>query len=146
MLLQMTFEKLGKAAFARRTPLSNVPANAEPPRKHNTASRLLELLRRSPGGAADAPSPAVLSAVRELENAHPQLAAPDLAQIPPKLQWPQLEFPWIDPTSGAVKSPRMDLPIARRMTNPIDPIGPQLLKFADALIKDFDTLFPAHPP
>lgn len=73
MLLQMTFEKLGKAAIARRTPLT--AGLLEPPHSHQTASRLIELLLRSPGGAAVAPSPAVRAAVVDLENAHPDVAS-----------------------------------------------------------------------
>jgi hypothetical protein len=143
MLLQMTFEKLGKAAFARRTPLT--AGHAEPPHSHKTASSLLDMLRRSPGAAPIAPSPTVYAAVVELENAHPDVAKPNANLTPPKLQQPQLEFPWIDPTSGTVKSPTTDLPIARRVADPNDLIGAALLKFADALIKNFNELFPPHP-
>jgi len=83
MLLQMTFEKLGKAAFTRRTPLT--AGHAEPPHNHRTASTLLDLLRRSPGAAPIAPSPAVYAAVVELENAHPDVAKPNANLLPPKL-------------------------------------------------------------
>lgn len=144
MLLQMTFEKLGKAAIARRTPLA--AGRQEPPHSHQTASRLLELLLRSPGGAPVAPSASVRAAVVALENAHPDVAKPNVNLQPPKPQQPQLEFPWTDPATGTVKSPTTDLPIARRIGDPNDRIGVLLLKFADALIKDFDTLFPPHPP
>jgi len=144
MLLQMTFEKLGKAAIARRTPLA--AGLQEPPHSHQTASRLLELLLRSPGGAAVTPSASVRAAVVDLENAHPDVAKPNANLQPPKPQWPQLEFPWIDPESGTVKSPTTDLPIVRRIGDPSDRIGVLLLKFADALVKDFNTLFPPHPP
>lgn len=143
MLLQMTFEKLGKAAIARRTPLS--AGLQEPPHNHQTASHLLDLLLRSPGGAAVAPSASVRAAVVDLENAHPDVAKPNANLQPPKPQWPQLEFPWSDPLSGIVKSPTTDLPIARRIDDPNDRIGALLLKFADGLVKDFNTLFPPHP-
>ena len=142
MLLQMAFEKLGKAAFARRTSL--MAGHTEPPHSHRTASRLLELLRLSPGSATFAPSPTVYKAVFALESAHPDVAKPNANLNPPQLQQPQLEFPWIDPASGTVKSPTNDLPIARRVADPNDLIGVALLKFADALVKNFNTLFPPY--
>jgi hypothetical protein len=144
MLLQMTFEKLGKAAFARRTPLN--AGHSEPPHNHKTASELLQLLLRTPGGASVAPTRAVLAAVAELECAHPSNAEADPKAVPPRLQSPQLEFPWRDPATGSVLSPANGLPIVRRLTDPQNQIAPSLLKFGDALVKQFNTLFPPHPP
>ena len=85
------------------------------------------------------------AAVVDLENAHPDVAKANPNLQPPKPQWPQLEFPWIDPSSGTVKAPATDLPIARRIGGPNDRIGVLLLKFAKGLVKDFNTLFPPHP-
>jgi hypothetical protein len=143
MLMQMTFEKLGKAAFARRTPVA--AGLLEPPHSHRTASRLLQLLALSPGGAPAGPSPAVAAAIWELELSHPHVVSQMMQQGSP--QAPQLEFPWIDPATGAVHWPARHLPIARRAANPQDhPIGAHLVRFAGAILADFDVLFPPHPP
>jgi hypothetical protein len=55
---------------------------------------------------------------------------------------------WADPflaLAAADKSPTTDLSIARRVADPTQLIGAALLKFADALIKNFDEIFPPHP-
>jgi hypothetical protein len=68
MLLQMTFEKLAKATFARQ--------GAAPTRSHDGASRLLLLLGRPPGGPAlPGYKGRVLAAVQELENAQPAIVS-----------------------------------------------------------------------
>jgi hypothetical protein len=142
MLLQMTFEKLGKAAFARRTPVA--AGFVEPPHSHRTATRLLQYLALSPGGAPLAPSPAVSAAIWELELSHPAVVTQMMQQGGP--QTPQLEFPWTDPATGDVHWPARHLPLARRAASPQDPIGAHLMRFADAIRADFDVLFPPHPP
>lgn len=144
MLLQMTFEKLGKAAFARRTPLS--AGNTTPPHNHQTASTLLRLLRLSPGGTSLAPSNDVSLAVVALESAQPALAKAKPNELPPTLQAPQLEFPWLDTDTGKVMSPAQDLAIVRRLSDPKDRISALLLKFATGLLENFDTAFPPHTP
>ena len=87
MLMQMTFEKLAKAALARK--------HIQPPNSHHVASRLLQYLERTPGGTS---LPGVLiapvfAAVRDLENAQPAVvrAAMHAHGVP---QYPQLEYPW----------------------------------------------------
>lgn len=135
MLMQMTFEKLAKAALARR--------NIQPPRSHSVASRLLLLLERTPGGTSlpGISIDPVFDAIRELENAQPAVveAAVRNYGVP---QYPQLEYPWENPASGVVEWPAKHLPLAKRIADPRDPIGPQLLKFARALEVQFNTLFP----
>jgi len=135
MLMQMTFEKLAKAALARQ--------HIQPPLSHEVASRLLLLLERTPGGTSlpGVSIALVFVAVRDLENAQPAVVAQAMRNrgIP---QYPQLEYPWEHPTSGAVEWPAQHLPMAKRIADPRDPIGPQLLKFAKALEKQFNTLFP----
>ena len=135
MLVQMTFEKLAKAALARK--------HIQPPKSHEVASRLLLLLERTPGGTTlpGTSLPLVFGAVRELENAQPAVVASAMkGQGVP--QYPQLEYPWENPATGTVEWPGRDLPIAKRMTDPRDPVGPQLLKLAKALEAQFNTLFP----
>jgi len=144
MLLQMTFEKLGKAAFARDR--SNLQA-PEPPHSHQTVSRLLGNLERAPGGftlkgiTSDKDRARIFSAIRELENAHPDTVKKNMVShgFP---QSPQLEFPWKNPTSGVIEWPARHLPIALRVNDPRDRIGADLLKFAEALESQFDVLFP----
>lgn len=135
MLMQMTFEKLAKAALARR--------NIMPPRSHAVASRLLLLLERAPGGTSlpGVSIELVFAAIRDLENAQPAVveSAMRLRGVPP---YAQLEYPWEDPVTGLVEWPARHLPIAKRVADPKDPVGPQLLKFARALEARFDALFP----
>jgi hypothetical protein len=143
MLLQMTFEKLGKADFARST---KSPQITEPPHSHQTASRLVLLLERAPGGLAlkgietDKDRGRVFAAVRELENAHPDTVNKGVQRG--LARWPQLEFPWENPSSGAIEWPAQHLPIARRASDPRERLGADLLKFADALVMQFNMLFP----
>ncbi len=78
MLLQMVFEKLAKAAYARS---GNVV-----PRTHQAASHLFALLQRHPNGLRLLrASPQVRQFVAELEAANPSVAA---RQPQP---WPQFE-------------------------------------------------------
>jgi hypothetical protein len=68
MLMQMVFEKLAKAAFAR--------GGAPAPQRHQVAARLVAVLRRTPGNAAVMiGGTRTLAAVEELENAHPAIVA-----------------------------------------------------------------------
>ena len=135
MLVQMTFEKLAKAALARQS--------IQPPQSHQIASRLLLLLERTPGGTSlpGVSIGLVFAAVRELENAQPAVVSSAVRNhgVP---QYPQLEYPWESPTTGGVEWPGEHLPIAKRIADPRDPIGPQLLKFAKALEAQFNALFP----
>jgi hypothetical protein len=134
MLMQMVFEKLAKAAFAR----GGTPAA----QRHQVAARLVAVLRRTPGSAAVMIGGAhSLHAVEELENAHPAVVA-DAMRRGTAGQYPQLEYPWVNPATNQVEWPAKHLPIARRVANPEDPIAAHLLKSARALVKHFDTLFP----
>jgi hypothetical protein len=83
----------------------------------------------------------VFSAIRELENAQPAVVA-NAVKTQSVPQYPQLEYPWENPATGAVEWPGQHLSIAKRVADPRDPIGPQLLKFAKALEAQFNTLFP----
>jgi hypothetical protein len=127
MLLQMVFEKLGKAAYAR--------AGNVVPRTHQAASLLFGMLLRHPAGEALLQvNGNVRQFVIELEAAHPQVAR---RQPQP---WPQLEYPWEDPAAGTVFSPARDLPLARRVRDPKDRIALDCLKFASALAKQLPVI------
>ncbi len=134
MLLQMTYEKLAKAAFARK--------GNQPTRSHDGASRLLLLLGKHPAGPMlPGYQGRVLDAVRELENAQPAIVshAMRVYAVP---QSPQLEYPWENPGSRAVEWPARHLPIVHRVRDPLQRIGADLLKFAHAIDTQFNALFP----
>jgi hypothetical protein len=134
MLLQMTYEKLAKAAFARK---GNVPT-----RTHDAASRLLLLLGKDPAGPRlSGYRGRVLDAVRELENAQPAIVS-NAMRVHGVPQYPQLEYPWENPATAAVEWPARHLPIVHRMRDPRQRIGADLLKFAHAIDAQFDALFP----
>jgi len=129
MLLQMVFEKLAKAAYARS---GNVV-----PRTHQAASHLFALLQRHPNGLRLLrASPQVRQFVAELEAANPSVAA---RQPQP---WPQLEYPWEDAGANDVLWPARDLPLARRVRDPHDRIALDCLKFASALEKQLTVIVP----
>lgn len=134
MLLQMTYEKLAKAAFARQ--------GIQPARKHDRASRLLLLLGKNPAGPMlPGYQRRVLDVVQELENAHPAIVSNAMKKygVP---QYPQLEYPWENSASGTVEWPAQHLPIVQRVRDPRQRIGADLLKFAHAIDTQFDALFP----
>ena len=129
MLLQMVFEKLAKAAYAR--------AGNPTPKTHQAASLLFLVLQRYPAGKALlAESPNVQQFVADLENAHPAIAG---KQSPP---WPQLEYPWEDASTGSVLYPAADLYLVRRVRDPNDRIALDCLKFASALEQQLTTIVP----
>jgi len=129
MLLQMVYEKLAKAAYAR--------AGTFPPRSHKAASHLFVLLQRHPAGKQLlTASPNVQQFIAELENAHPAVAD---RQTPP---WPQLEYPWEDAETESVMYPEANLYLVRRVLNPKDRIAVDLLKFATALEQQLEAIVP----
>ena len=129
MLIQVVFEKLAKAAYAR--------SGLVVPRKHQVATRLFLILQRHPSGSNLLRAhPNVQQFVMDLENAHPAVAG---SQTPP---WPQLEYPWEDTVAGVVQYPAQHLYLVRRVQNPKDRIALDCLKFASALEKQLPTLIP----
>lgn len=133
MLLQMSFEKLAKAAFARQGNLLE--------KSHEGASRLLLLLGKSPGGPMlPRYQDRVLDAVRELERAQPSVVSRHMRKGVP--QYPQLEYPWVNPESNVVEWPAKHLPLVHRVRDPRERIGADLLKLAQAIETRFDELFP----
>lgn len=133
MLLQMSFEKLAKAVRARQ--------GREPIREHLVVTTFLLNLARDRWRLAqisigpDAVMQGIFQFIRELENAHPQ-RGDDKA--------PQLEYPWVDATTGVVCCPARDLHLCRRVTDPRDKVAAKTMKFGAALIDKFDLLYP--PP
>lgn len=129
MLLQMVFEKLAKAAYAR--------SGYVVPRTHQAATHLFAVLLRHPAGAAILQaSPNVQQFVMELEAAQPAVAG---RQPQP---CPQLEYPWEDPVNSTVHYPARDLSLARRAQSPRDRIVIDCLKFASAVEKQLTTIVP----
>lgn len=129
MLLQMVYEKLAKAAFARQGQVV--------PKSHQAATVLWQMLIRSRQGRSLVRSaPQVGQYVEELELAQPSIAK---KQAQP---FAQLEYPWEDPLGTTVRYPAAHLPLARRIANPRDRIGLDCLKFAQALSNSFNQLFP----
>lgn len=129
MLMQMVFEKLAKAAYAR--------SGNHIPRSHRISSHLLLVLKRHPAGREIPQANAqVLGFIVELELAHPSSA-----RLQPQ-PFPQLEYPWEDPEAGKILYPARDLPLAKRITDPQDRIASDLLKLASALANRFDEIFP----
>ena len=129
MLIQMVFEKLAKAAYSR--------SGLVVPKTHRAASHLFAVLPRHPSGQALLQArPNVQQFIMQLEAAHPSIAG---RQVPP---WPQLEYPWEDASNSTVQYPARDLSLARRVQDPKDRIALDCLKFASALEKDMDTIFP----
>lgn len=129
MLIQMVFEKLAKAAYAR----SGQPY----PRVHQAAPYLFQMLRRHRlGKELIQASPQVESFVQQLENAQPSIAG---RQSP---AWEQLEYPWEDATGATILYPARDLSLARRVSNPRDLIALECLLFASALEKQLTTIIP----
>lgn len=130
MLLQMIFEKLAKAAYAR--------SGQVVPRTHKAASHLFAVLLRHPTGANILrTSPNVRAFVEQLENAQPSIAC--LAAQPCE----QLEYPWEDPTTGTVFHPEADLGLAKRTrNNPQDRIALDCLRFASAIAQALPTMIP----
>lgn len=132
MLLQMTFEKLAKAALLRNGSTTVEAARAT----HKAASRLVSILRRNRGLlhplGGDVVWQDVLTTVPELERAHPQLAEPTA---------PRLEYPWED-NNGTVRWPARDLAVAHRLVDPTSTRGSRMIRFASKLIEHFDDVFP----
>ena len=132
MLLQMAFEKLGKAALLRNRSLTVERAQAT----HRSASVLVSILRRRRGLGEDlgfrhaADWRQALDFVVSLEAAHPQLAGDQ----------PHLEYPWEAPP-GAVCWPEEHLVVARRLVDSGERLGPKVLRLAVALSARFDELF-----
>ncbi|MEP7120081.1 MAG: hypothetical protein ABJE95_04185 [Byssovorax sp.] len=129
MLLQMVFEKLAKAAYAR--------SGYAVPHTHQAATHLFAVLLRHPAGTAILQAaPNVRQFVMELEAAQPTVAG---RQPQP---CPQLEYPWEDPVRSTVNYPARDLPLARRVQSPYDRIAVDCLKFASAVEKQLTTIVP----
>jgi hypothetical protein len=131
MLLQMTFEKLAKAALLRSGAVDVAWAS----RTHRAASHMLRALRLQRGLMAPLGGPLVwqdvLWAVDALEQVHPSVAQGG----------PQLEYPW-EQTNGTIAWPARDLAIARALGNPKSNLGARVLQFAATLVERFDRIFP----
>jgi len=133
MLLQMVFEKLAKAALLRTRSASLDDVTST----HATAGRVLLILRRERrrfallGGAKAWGD--VIWAIEELERAHPQIVS--------RRRDAKLEYPW-ETRTGAVQWPERDLPVARRLGDPLSNLKTRVTTFAGQLASRFDQMFP----
>jgi hypothetical protein len=133
MLLQMTFEKYGKAALLRSGSIALKTAQTS----HKAASRMVAAMRVQKDLMAPMGSPyawhAAFEVIEALENAHPQLAgrAPGT---------PQLEYPW-EAVGGAVRWPERDLAIASKLGNPQSTMAAHVIDFATKLDRHFNAIF-----
>ena len=57
-------------------------------------------------------------------------------------RYPQLEYPCENPATNVVEWPARHLPIAKAVADPMQRLGPDVLKLAHAMSAQFDTLFP----
>lgn len=129
MLLQMVFEKLGKAAYARSG--NNVA------RTHEIGQRFFAIMLRSPEGAVlFRKNPNVQAFIMELETAQPAVAS---RIVPPT---PQLEYPWLDPGTDTVLYPEAHLPLCRRTNDPTDRITLDILRFGSAIAAQLFSIIP----
>jgi hypothetical protein len=129
MLLQMVFEKLAKAAYAR--------SGQVVPKTHQVASHLISVLRRHPQGKELLrTNPNVQQFILELEAAQPSIAGKQA------IPCPQLEYPWEDAVTGSVLYPAVHLSLARRVGNPADRIAVDCLVFASVLERELATIVP----
>lgn len=129
MLIQMVFEKLAKATYARNNQVVSYT--------HKAIPNLFAVLKRHPAGKnLLQASPNIEQFVLSLEWAHPAIAK---TQNPPL---PQLEYPWEDAVSGTVLYPARDLPLVKRIYAPKDRIAAECLKCASDLAKQLTTIVP----
>lgn len=124
MLLQMVFEKVGKAAIAK----SHFVEFEAVRFSHKTASRMFKVLKNSRAIWHGKRRTIVKEAI-DLEATHPALAK----------NGPHLEYPWENNQKVAI--PAEDLYIVKRIRDANLRIGPSLLRLADDLLRDFDRLF-----
>ena len=139
MLLQMVFEKLGKAAY-----LLNGQHVAE---SHVAISKLFVVLKRAPKSMyIPTVTPDVEQFIRDLENAQPSNAKARTLEYHGNNVFQQLEYPWKDELNNQACYPARDLTLAQEIVRPRNTIASQCLKFASALEKDLNKIATMSPP
>ena len=136
MLLQMTFEKIAKAAYWK--------TQRNPPRSRTISvpsSGSSASLDARVEGFDKAAVDRMVSLLFKLENANPAVVHKRWKRLG-GLHDPQLEYPWEDGSTRNVKTPARDLQLAWDIVDPRGSLGPTLEKFARALLDRFDTVFP----
>ncbi len=134
MLLQMVFEKAAKGALLKFTKTTAKDLIGS----HRAATTFMVMLKREHKLLAriEEKKPrrvlSLLPYVRELEEANPSIAWDKKNRVQLR---PQLEYPWEDPATGAIRWPAKNLPIANRMRHPNDLIGGRLIKLAQKFVK-----------
>lgn len=133
MLLQMAFEKFGKAALLRSGSIALKTAQTS----HKAASQMVAAMRIQKGLMEPMGSPyawhAAFEVIEALENAHPQLAARARGT-------PQLEYPW-EEGGGTVQWPERDLGIALKLGTPRSTLAAHMIEFATRLERHFNSIF-----
>lgn len=134
MLLQMSLEKLAKAALLRCGGMSIELAR----RTHKAAVAMVQLLARDTrrarrvGWRADVLQQKLVVLVEELERAQPSVAG---------VAMPCLEYPWQD-SGGQVRWPAEHLPLLRWFRPRTGGDGPFVVRFTCDLADRFDAVFP----
>lgn len=131
MLLQMTMEKIAKAALLKSEQWTI--ANAET--THRGASHMMNILLwprhlKKLGYSRQVVEHIIKPMVDELENLHPSNAAVG----------PWLEYPWLTPTN-AVAVPCKDLPVLLNYSSTRSNRAGLLMRFAKTLIDNHDRIF-----
>ena len=133
MLLQMVFEKMAKAAYAR--------SGNQIVTSHQIVLHLFAVLDRLPNPASDLiADPGVRQFLFELETANPAEAVRGLPKDQ-KTKVPNIEYPWED-VSGRVLTPSRDHHLVRRVLDPRDTIAARCLRFAAGLERHLFTAIP----
>ncbi len=133
MLLQMVFEKAAKGALLKFTKTTARDLIGS----HRAANTFMVMLKRQPKLLAKIESKhprrilSLIPYVRALEEANPSIAWDKRKRVQLR---PQLEYPWEDPASGAIRWPAKHLPIANQMRHPKDVTGGRLIKLAQKLV------------
>ncbi len=135
MLLQMTFEKIAKAVYCKQQ-------NAIPTFSHSIGAYVWQFFKRDRVPAFDERAvDRMVSLLFEIESANPAVVNKTWKAVGGPHP-AQLEYPWEETGTGFVRTPLHDLPLAKKISDAKEPLGPTLERFADTLLRTFDTIFP----
>ncbi len=141
MLLQMVFEKLGKAVELRSPHRKHTIS--ELLSGHNVFDNKFKVLDSLPrhnnlfatnylGQGDGAELQKIWVHVQDLAKLHPTRFGGD----------PKLEYPWEDPSSDTIKTPCQNLPFVRHFSHNTNGVRTKLIKLAEELVNHFSTLYP----
>ncbi len=135
MLLQMAFEKIGKAAAIRNESVSidEVQKSHEAVqvlvRQFRTSRTSVDLLDEKTADVMGV----ILKVLEDLERVHPSVQEGG----------PHLEYPWEELRGGHAKvcKPSTDLPVVQYLSKPESNLGQVMLTFGQAVFDNFDSIF-----